>query len=323
MKKFYEINLKTGEQFTRPIAQIEQALRTKNTYVWLDIDQETAKAEAQKLLGQAFHFHAWTIKQSFSSETRAKLEEHDDYLFVVTPSLVKSKALESEITNLSIFLGKNFVVSVHPKPIQAIIDVAEQLPKQDAELRKQPDQLLYYLMTEIVDDYRPMIEKIDQEVDYIEDNVDKHFNENIQTKIFRARRVVLGLRRPVGPLREVVSILTNRQVLFVSPKMRLMFRSTYDHILRIYDELETFRELLSSAMESYRSQISNRLNEIMKILSIVATIMMPLTLISGIWGTNFRNLPGIYSSIGFWIMIASMLIIGSIMIWFFRRRRWF
>jgi magnesium transporter len=179
------------------------------------------------------------------------------------------------------------------------------------------------LIDEVIDDYRPMIDKVDKKVDSVEAAIYSTITERTQTAIFKIKKNVLGLRRTVSPLREVVNNLTTHQYQFISAKMRLMFRGTYDHVLRINDELETYRELMSSAMDSYISQVSNRLNEIMKILAIVSTIMLPLTLITGIWGTNFRNLPGIYTSAGFWVMILGMVILMVMMIWFFRWRKWF
>ncbi|MFC1663391.1 magnesium/cobalt transporter CorA [Patescibacteria group bacterium] len=323
MKNFYEINLKSGAHSSLPIAQIDAALRSKTSYVWLDIDHTASRPEAQKLLGKVFGFHAWTIKQSFSSGTRPKLEEHENYLFVVVPSLAKTGSGGVEVTNLSIFLGTNFVVSVHTKPIQAVTDVLKELPKQDQMLHQASDQLLYRLLDEVVDDYRPIIDKLDDEVESVEGAVVNNPVSQTQAKIFRIKKNVLGLKRSVGPLREVLNSLTSRQLPFVTARMRLMFRGTYDHTLRTNDELESFRELMSSAMDSYISQMSNRLNEIMKILSIVATVMLPLTLITGIWGTNFRNLPGLTNPAGFWIMIISMLALTFLMIWFFRWRKWF
>lgn len=323
MKNFFAIEFKSGRVSSQPRPQLEAAVPSKEVFVWLDLDETEPKVEAKRLLSQFFHFHPWTIKQSLDPTQRPKLEEHDRYLFVIVPALAKSNGLDQRFISLNIFIGKDFVVTVHSKPLQAILDVQHELPRQDPLLHETPAELLYLLLTEVVDDYRPTIEQLDREVDLVETLIFKRADERVQRKIFSVKKKVLSLRRSVQPLREVINFLTNRELGFVESKTRLQFRDTYDHVLRVYDALETFRELMSSAMEAYISQVSNRLSEIMKILSIVATVILPLSLITGIWGTNFRYLPGLEHPSGFWIMIMSMGILGLLMMLFFRWRRWF
>lgn len=324
MKNFFEIDRKTGTATTRPLSDVEKALKNKSTFIWVDCDESMGKKDARQLLAHTFQFHPWTIAQSLNGMHRPKLEQHDDYLFIIVPSLVRGTTNEhQEFTALNVYIGKNFLVTVHDKPLQSTIDVSAEVPRQDSLLHGTPGAVLYQLMTEVVDDYRPIIEHLDSEVDIVEQSIFTTADPNVQKKIFGIKKHVLGLRRSVQPLREVINLLTNREFSFIDNRTRLMFRDTYDQMLRVYDELETFRELMSSAMDSYISQVSNRLNEIMKILSAVATILLPLTLISGIWGTNFRHLPGINDPNGFWIMIGSMVVLGIITASFFRWRKWF
>lgn len=323
MKNFFEIDRKSGNVKTKSFNDLETVLKSKTSFLWVDLDAATGKNETKRILEQVFHLNPWTVKQSLADNQRAKLEEHDNYLFMIVPSLIKENGDRQHFTSLSVFLGRNFIVTFHEKAIQCVIDVAAEVPHQDSTLHATPDDILYQLLTEIVDDYRPIIEKLDDEVDLVEQLIFKTADRTIQQKIFGIKKKILSLRRSVQPLREVVSLLTNREYAFISPKVRMMSRTTYDYMLRVYDELETFRELMSSAMDSYISQVSNRLNEIMKILSAVATILLPLTLISGIWGTNFRNLPGLNDPNGFWIMIGAMAVLALLSTMYFRARKWF
>jgi magnesium transporter len=215
-----------------------------------------------------------------------------------------------ETFNLNFFLGPNYLVTVHGRQSMAIGDVADRLERNPELLKRGAERLMHAVADSAVDAYFPLLDRIDEFVDGLENRVFVHFDKNALHEIFAVKRLVLQLRRHLAPQREVFATLTNRPSALIAPETQVYYRDVYDHVLRINDSLETYRELLSSTLDSYLTQVSNRLGEVTKGLSVVATISLPFVVISGMWGMNVANIPLAQHPHAFWWMLGIQLAVG-------------
>jgi magnesium transporter len=177
-----------------------------------------------------------------------------------------------------------------------------------------PARLMHAIVDEAVNAYFPIIDRLDEFMDEIEDRVFAQFDKAALREIFNVKRLVLSLRRHLAPQRDVFSVLTNRPSTLLTVETQVYFRDIYDHVLRINDALETYRELLSATLDSYLTQVSNRLGTVTKALSVVATLSIPFVVISGMWGMNFDQIPLAHARYGFWIMLVVQLGIGALLV---------
>ena len=290
--------------------------------LWVDID--TSFRQQLALLEKVFRFHPLAIEDVLNPVSRAKVEEYDGYLFVVLRVVRYHAETEDpydlETANLCFFLGANYLVTVHSGPsphVDAIIDLAGRNPDL---LARGPARLAHQVMDRAVDEFFPILDRIDEFSDGLEARVFQSFDESALRDIFAVKRMVLQLRRYLSPEREIFNVLTNRPSQLLPPDVQLYFRDLYDHILRINDSLDTYRDLLSSTLESYLSQVSNRLGTITKGLTVIATLSVPFVVVSGMWGMNFARIPLSQSRYGFEIMMGVQLALGLGLIWWLKRR---
>lgn len=280
--------------------------------LWVDID--TTNPHQFALLEKIFSFHPLAIEDTLNPSTRVKLEEYDGFLFLVIRGVKFVEQTDDpydlETFNLNFFLGRNYLVSVHTEVSPSLDAVAERLERTPDALTRGPALLMHAIMDMSVDAYFPILDQIDEFVDGLEERVFVEFDETALRDIFSVKRLVLSLRRHLSPQREVFNILTNRPSALLSHETQLYFRDVYDHVLRINEALETYRELLSSTLDSYLTQVSNRLGKVTKGLSVVATVSIPFVVVSGMWGMNFIRIPLAETSYGFWLMLVLQLVIG-------------
>ncbi len=281
--------------------------------LWVDIDSTNPHQFA--LLEKVFCFHPLAIEDTLNPSTRVKLEEYDGYLFMVIRGIKfvehTDDPYDLETFNMNFFLGKNYLVTVHTESSPSLDAMAERIVRTPEALARGPALLMHAIMDMAVDAYFPILDQIDEFVDGLEARVFGNFDESALRDIFSVKRLVLTLRRHLSPQREVFNILTNRPSALLAHDTQLYFRDIYDHVLRINDALETYRELMSSTMDSYLTQVSNRLGKVTKGLSVVATVSIPFVVVSGMWGMNFARLPFADSSHGFWWMLFIQLAIGG------------
>src|SRR5438128_9773918 len=225
-------------------------------------------------------------------------------------------------SNLYFFLGKNFLVTVHALPSKSCAAVRERLMRNPELMARGVEMTMHNIIDQSVDAYFPMVEELNTMVDGLEERLFERFNPGLIHEIFKAKRAAFSLRRHVGPLREVLNILTNRPCGFIRQETQLYYRDVYDHTIRIVESMDTVRDLLGGVLETYLSQTSNRLNTVMKQLSIVATIALPLIVIAGIFGMNFSRMPLVHDPLGFWVAVASMVIVSLVIVWWLNRRKW-
>ena len=305
------------------IGELLGAIRGQSGELWVDIDVTNRHQVA--LLEKVCGFHPLSVEDTLNPNSRVKLEEYPGYLFMIIRGVrfyeKTDDPYDLETFNLNFFLGPNYLVTVHGGQSVAIGDVADRVERNPELLKRGAERLMHAIADSAVDAYFPLLDRIDDFVDGLEKRVFVDFDRNALHEIFAVKRLVLQLRRHLSPQREVFSILTNRPSALISPESQVYFRDVYDHVLRINDSLDTYRELLSSTLDSYLTQVSNRLGEVTKGLSVVATISIPFVVISGMWGMNFSHIPLSQHPLAFWWMLGIQLAIGFVLLLVLRVRR--
>ena len=294
-------------------------IKKKAKLIWIDISNP--KTEDFEAIKKRFKIHQLTIEDCLKRSNRIKAEEFLNYDFFVLKGmeLIKSKL---RIYELDFIIGKNYIITVHKKPIPRFEKLKERKNKLQDLVKKGPDFLLHYLIDIEVDSIFPIMEKIDEDVDRIEDTLFEKHDPRTVNKLFKLKREILLIRRTMSGQRDIIGMLAKRNFPFISKQAEAYFRDVYDHMIRINEMAENTREVLSNVMEINLTVTSNRLNEIMKVLTVIATIMMPLTLITGIYGMNFRNMPELYWGNGYFITLGIMAFIGLSMLAYFYKKEW-
>jgi len=289
---------------------------------WIDI-KEQSEAE-MKLLGERFPFHHLTLEDCLQFDQRPKVEEYDDYLFVVLHAFACPDAsCDAEAEELHLFLGgQNYLVTVHTADI-APIDAVWKRVAGDAGLgTRGADFLLYLVSDAIVDANFPILDRIAEELEAIEDSVLEHQNPDDLARIFQLKRTLVLMRKVLSPERDIFSILSKRGDPRIAEKTALYFRDVYDHLVRIYESIDAGRDLLGNALDAYLSMTSNRTNEIMKRLTLLSAVFLPLGFITGFFGQNFEHLP-FHSDALMYAMVTCCIAIPSLMVVLFKRSGWF
>lgn len=292
----------------------------RGAYTWVDIDQPTE--EDLQWLETTYHFHPLTIEDCRHFDQRAKVEEYDSYLFI---TLAVPRRLpiyqDMEADELHAYLGADYLVTVHAAPLAAVERVRQRLTADRGKLKTSPDYLLYLIIDLMVDDYFAILDDIDDEIERLEDEVIARPDRGTLHNIFQLKQQLVYMRKTAGPERELFHALSGRRYAQISSRTDLYFRDVYDHVVRIYEGIEASRDLLSNALDAYLSSVSNHLNDVMKRLTVVATIFMPLSFIVGFGGMNFTALP-FDNRLAFAAVMAIMLITPAAMLAWFVRKEW-
>ncbi len=305
--------------------EIVAALDAKDGLLWIDISQEDPTALG--ILRDTFHFHPLAIEDCFDERiSTAKADDYADYLFLVTQSAsYEPGALQLGIREIGVFLGGNYVVSVHKQPIMPVQDLFRRACSGTTVLQRGPDFLAHSIFDSMVDELQPVVETMDEQLDdlqalILEDPQHDHLNA-----VMALKRNTLRLRRLLISQRDLMSRLSREEYpKFIRAETAIFFRDVYDHLVREESLIESVRELSDSALNYYLSATNNRMNEVMKAFSVVAAIFLPLTLIASIFGTNLDYAPiGLTFKGGFYLMLVIMLGITGAMIAYFRARHWF
>lgn len=292
--------------------------------LWVDINVHDAAQHA--LLSHAFRFHPLNIEDTLSAEGRVKFEEFPEYALAVVRGvrfLPETEDLyDIETFNLWTFVGRNFVVTVHGAHAPGVETTLERVRRSDDILAHGAPRLAHQILDATVDAYFPIIDQLDDFVDGLEARVFVHFDQAALHDIFSVKRLVLQLRRHIAPMREVFNVLQSRPSPHLTPDAQVYFRDVYDHVIRLNESLETYRDLLSSTLDSYLTQVSNRMGLVTKGLTVVATLSVPFVVVSGMWGMNFARVPLSDSPYGFWVMLGLQVGLGLGLLWLLRRRGW-
>jgi len=310
------------ERSLRP-ARLLEALK-EGGQLWVDIDSTDRAQHA--LLEKAFGFHPLAIEDTLSPKTRVKLEEYGTYLFIVVRSVRFDQKTEDpydiETINLYAFLGANFLVTVRSAPIRSIQEVQQRIERSPDVIQRGVEMVWHGIMDTVVDEFLPLVDQVDVLVDDLEVRLFERYDEAAIKDIFAIKRLVVQLRKHVAPLREVLNIVTNRPHACIASQSQVYFRDVYDHTIRIVESLESSRDLVSSVLDTYLTQTSNRMNRQMKSLSVVATISLPLVAISGFFGMNFDVIPMAHNRAGFFAALGLMAAFSTVLYLFLKRKDW-
>lgn len=316
----------TGEvRLDLPYEELAEALGDAGGLVWVDI-AANGRAEGERILRDVFHFHELTIDDCYNTLIDPpKVDDYGDYLFIIVHNVTYDRTSEELFTNeLDLYIGANYVVSVHRAPVRAVTEVRRRVDKDAPMLDRGAAFLAHALIDVVVDDFHPVVEAIDERVDSLEERVlDLPQRQTLQ-EVLRLKRNALRLRRTMLPQRDVVMRFARGEYpRLIHGDSLLYFRDVYDHTVRVGEMIESVRDLAESALNAYLSSVNNRINEVMKTLAIVTVIFMPLTLIAGIYGTNFHNVPEYDLRLGYAGMLAAMVLVALALIGWFKWRRWF
>lgn len=305
-----------------PLKDLAAALATPTSVVWVDIDVTNRTHLA--MLEKVFNFHPLAIEDTLNPNSRVKIDEYDSYVFTIIRGVEFEPNTEDPYDlstyNICFFLGKNYLVTTHATPVPVIDGFAARCTTNTETLARGAARAMHVVMDMSVDAYFPVLETVNDFVDALEERVFKQYQQDVLEELFAVKRTVLSLKRHLIPERDVFNALANRPSVLMTSEEQRYFRDLYDHVLRINDSLEQYRDLLSSVLEASLTQMSNRLGHITKGLSVVATISVPFVVVSGMWGMNFEHIPLSDVRHGFWIMLLLQVGIGLGLLAYLRRK---
>ena len=312
------------EMQIKDVAQIK-ALREKFPIVWVNVDG-LGNTAAIMALGQLFDLHPLALEDVVNQHQIAKCEEYESSLFFVSRMINLAPQIESE--QLCLFLGKNFVITLQEFPGDCFDSVRDRIRKGRGKLPGgRSDYLAYVLLDSIVDSYFPVVDKLADDLDAVEDKIQLPGSAHLIADLHRVRNYVLLARRSVRPLRDAVNQLIRDPSPFVGDDVKVYLRDCHDHCIQVIELLETYRELCSDFRDYHISMVSNRMNEIMKLLTVISTIFMPLSFIASVYGMNFDttkpwNMPELAWQFGYLFSLSLMLLTALSFVYYFWRRGW-
>ncbi len=315
----------------KEVKKIEECFpfKDKPTVTWINIDG-LHEIEIIEKLGKTFNLHPLLLEDILNTGQRPKIEDFEDHIFVVLKMLYFDEEQYEIISEqLSLIMGSNFVISFQEREGDVFNAVRERIRNGKGRIRKMgPDYLAYALMDAVVDHYFVILEKLGEEIEALEEDLITYPTTETMQGIHELKREMIVLRRSIWPLREVISGFERGESILVSDATKIYLRDVYDHTIQVIDAVESFRDMLSGMLDLYLSSISNKMNEVMKVLTIIATIFIPLTFIAGIYGMNFNseasplNMPELNWYYGYPAVWLIMLGIGVFMFFYFRRKQW-
>jgi magnesium transporter len=294
-------------------------LKSRHVTVWVDLSGPTG--EESDLLTSIFHFHPLALEDCEMRRHHPKIDDYGSYLFILSHGVhPESSAREFRTRQLSIFLGPNYLVTYHREASRSIQSTLESVRKNHRLMADGPGMILYRVLDFQIDLYLPLMEVFQKRIDEIEKECFAAPTSAILQEVFDLRKALVRLRRFSGHQREILLRLSRREFPLIDDRSAVHLRDVYDHLVRITDLAESYRELVAGAFEAHLSIVSNRTNEIMRALTIITTLFMPLTLIAGIYGMNFPDMPEFHWKRGYLFAYILMAAVAAGMYYLFRRR---
>jgi magnesium transporter len=310
-----------------PPEEFPRLIRDKRGLLWVDFVSEPPEIALPIL--QSFKFHHLAIDDALQETHAPKIDDWGDYLYIVLNYmhlLKDTDPWDTEIDELDIFLGRNYVITHHDNPVTSIDETWDMCQRDPRYAKDGPDHLLYKIIDATVMNYMPIIEKIDEEIDLIEDQVFDRPSSQTLARLFTLKRVLLAMRRILLPQREVLNKMARDDFQVIDQKDRIFYRDIYDHLVRLHDVNESLRDLVGGAMDTYLSVVNNRLNDVMKTLTLITTLFMPISFITGFFGMNFfepvAGLVGWTSRQIFTLILGIIVGLPIVMYTWMRRRTW-
>ena len=291
-------------------------------YVWVDLAAPSIPEGL--ILSDTFNFHRLSVEDALSARQYPKVEAYDGYLYVILHGIHFLKGDKRFSTHdIDFFVGPNYLVTIHDGDSGTIQELRDHATRNPKILSEGPVSLLHRIVDGMVDSYRPEIDKLEDRIDDLEKQIFDKPEPALVRRILDEKRQIAGLRRIITPQRDVVNRLARRDFVDVSTEMSFRFRDVYDHLVRLADDVLIFQDRITGMLDAHLSNVSNRLNEVMKVLTVVSTILMPLTLLTGAYGMNMPlpQFPG-GEHAQFWWLFGISVLVGLGMLAMFRRKRW-
>lgn len=295
-----------------------------NETIWINVEG-LSDVEVIRAITEKFNVHPLTLEDVLNVEQRPKVEEFDTYIYVTLKVIIWNSKLESFIIQqISIVFGKNFILSFHEIDTNLFDSIRDKMRSNSNHnaRRHGPDYLMYRMIDSIVDEYFVVMEGLGDQLEKLEDLIVVNPTSQNAQQIYKLKREVLILRKSIWPMREAINHLMHADNELISKFTLIYLRDVYDHTIQGIDSLETFRDMLSGMLDMYLSGLTNRMNEIMKTLTIITTIFIPITAIASVYGMNFDYMPGVHWWYGYPIVLTIMFAISILMIFYFYRKKW-
>jgi magnesium transporter len=309
----------------KEIKKIEECFifKDKPTVTWMNVDG-LHQVEILEKLGECYGLHPLVLEDILNTDQRPKMEDYGEYIYIVLKALdYNDKSNEIGTEQISLILGSNFVFSFQEREGDTFDPIRERIRNGKGRIRSMgADYLAYALVDSIVDNYFIILEKLGEKIEFLEDKLVSHPTPETLQTIHHLKREMIFLRKAVWPLREVINGLERGESSLMKESTRVYLRDVYDHTIQTIDTIETYRDMVSGMLDIYLSSVSNRLNSVMKVLTIIATIFMPLTFLAGVYGMNFKYMPELGWRLGYPFIWLIMIGIGVLMLIFFRKKKW-
>lgn len=316
----------TPDQITeQELKTVEEAFTYKSTRskTWINFNGLNKISEIEKV-GKYYNLHPLILEDIVNTSQRPKIDEYNEYLFLVLKMMYydENEAIISE--QISLVLGHNYVLTFQEAEGDVFDSLRDRIRHAKGRIRNESaDYLLYTLIDAIVDNYYLIIETMGNKIEDLEDNLIKgQPQDDISLQIQRLKREILKIRRAIFPLREVINRIEKSDSELIEIKTKHFFRDVYDHVIQISETIDIYREMIWSLMDMYMTTISNKMNEVMKVLTIIATIFIPLTFIAGVYGMNFDNIPELHYQYSYHILWAVMIMLFLALLYYFKRKKW-
>lgn len=297
-------------------------VKDTQTITWVTVAglHDVAVIEA---IGQFFGIHPLLLEDILNTDQRPKLEQYDNYVYLILKALALGENGRIQTEQISIVLGKTFVLTFEEQEDDTFQTLRQRLENEQSRIRRQKaDYLAYSLLDVIVDNYFLILEDLGERIEDVEDALITDANRDALEEIQHLKREMLYLRRSVWPLREVVGALQRGESDLFDPGTHIYLRDVYEHTIQVIDTVETYRDIVSGLLDIYLSGLSNKLNEVMKVLTVISTIFIPITFVTSLYGMNFVNMPELYWRWGYWAVWGVVLVTAVSMIIYFRHKKW-
>ena len=304
----------------KPIYDLPLAYLSKENIIWYWMDFINPTQEEISLLDSYFHFHQLSIEDCVFSLNSPKLDYYDNYIFFIINALNKDTLDPVEV---SLFVGKNYIVSYHSDQLNELDEAFERSKANEKNWDKGPSYIVHQILDKIVDYFFPAINKIEDKLNEIENNVKRKPIHNLMDEIFEIRSDLLKLRRIVNSMRDLLYRILNSERLIGFHEHKLYFSDIHDHLIKLSDMVASNREMTSDIRDNYLSMNSTRMNKNMMVLTVITSIFIPLTFIVGVYGMNFQNMPELTWKYGYFLILLTMAVIAAEMVLWFKRKGWF
>jgi len=306
--------------------EIQSALKNPDGLLWVNLNNPSLQ-ESNHVLADLFQFHPLAVEdcQSIGYQT-PKIDDFGAYIFIVAHALPvdRSEISTENSMELNIFVADNYLVtSYNRERMPPVEDVKKRLDRDDRLIQNGPDFLCHAILDHLVDDYMPLLDELDEHLELLEDRVLEKPTPEILSELIEQKHTLMALRRIISPQREIINRLSRDDYTMIDRQSRIYYRDIYDHLVRIQDLSESLRDIVSGVMDIYLNSTSMRLNEVMKALTVVSTIFLPLSFVAGVYGMNFKYMPELSWRFGYlfvWVIFVSMFV--GMLVWF-KRRKWF